>query len=687
MGALAQADAATALALRVLFLLEAARLELLPPALHEDALQLAALGQDDSNSHRLVADVCAALMDSREQLGLTGLKPLRAGKADAAGALRAAFAQSGGTASVRAAAERLGRLCQAGTRRERKGKGSFYTPGWVADLVARTVLRGVLSGRGLGFGAALSLRILDPAAGAGAFLAAMVDAIAEAAGEGRDENTIRRAVVRDCLRGFELDSLAAEACRLALWLVASRPGRPVAIPAGTVAVRDTLARPAKRRAFDVVVGNPPWGVKLTRDAASALARRARPREGGHPALSGHRDSFLYFLALAADTARDDGAIGLVLPDGLLWEVKYEGMRRHLLARFRPLRVTLLGNALFPGATAPACALCLVGREIAPRRFVVADLRTSPPTSARTSTCPALAPSRPAERGKGGEVCKGRGDSWGARSDAPLSSPHHSFLPPPPWLGRLARRMAKKHRTLGDFGQVFRFHDAGINYATAGLGQALLYTGRRQHRADIPVTRGRDFAALTAPGCSARSAGSGQAWLRHDWRKRVPPGAEVSVREDIYRTAPKLLLRQTGDRPVATVDRSGVYFGRSVIAIAAPSEDDLVWLAAVMNSALFAALYRAVAPEAGRTFAQVKVSKLKLVPVPESCAGPGLAGLARDLLGEVGEERREELIARMDERVAEAYGLTRQEWQRVTAFVGPGPGARARRKGRAGRRSA
>ena len=647
----AQPDAATALALRLLFLLEAARLEVLPPGLHEDALRLAALGPDVSRSQRSVADLCASLVDSREELGLAGLKSLNAGKADVVEGLRAAIAESGGPASPRAAAERLGRLCQGGTRLERKGTGSFYTPRWVANLVARATLRGVLDGRGLGAESALSLRVLDPAAGAGAFLVAMVDAIAEAIGEDPKDNTIRRAVVRDCLRGFELDSLAAEACRLALWLVASRPGRPAAVPAATVAARDTLARPPERRAFDVVVGNPPWGVKLPSDLASALARRARPREGGHPALSGHRDSFLYFLALSVDTARDDGAVGLVLPDALLWQVKYEAIRRHLLVRFRPLRVTLLGDALFPGATAPACALCLVGREIAPRRFAVGDLRN-------------------AHRGA---------RSWSAACEVPTGAAHHSFLPPPPWLDRLERRMAEKHRTLGDLGQVFRFHDVGINYATAALGQALLYTGRRQHRADMPVTRGRDFAAVTVPGSSA--------WLRHDWRERVPPGGEVSVREDIYRTVPKLLLRQTGDRPVATVDRVGVYFGRSVIAITAPSQDDLLWLAAVMNSAVFAALYRAVAPEAGRTFAQVKVSKLKLVLVPQVGADPKLAELASDLLDEVGEERRQELIARMDERVAAAYGLTRQEWQRVTSFVAPGRGERARRRRRAGRRSA
>jgi hypothetical protein len=247
-------------------------------------------------------------------------------------------------------------------------------------------------------------------------------------------------------------------------------------------------------------------------------------------------------------------------------------------------------------------------------------------------------------------------------------------------------MAGKHPALGDLHRLFRFHDVGINYGTAALGRRALYTGERRHPLDIPVTRGRDFGALTPVGHSG--------WLRHDWRDRLPPGAQVWVREEIYRTAPKLLLRQTGDRPVATIDRDGVFFGRSVIAVTAcpeaerggRPEEELLWLAAVMNSATFAALYRAVTPEAGRTFAQVKVSKLKLVPLPVG-ADRKMAELARDLLEEGDEERRQALIARMDERVARAYGLTRQEWQRVIAFVGPTQRGQPRRARRAGRRSA
>jgi hypothetical protein len=223
-------------------------------------------------------------------------------------------------------------------------------------------------------------------------------------------------------------------------------------------------------------------------------------------------------------------------------------------------------------------------------------------------------------------------------------------------------MQRTHRTLGELADVFTFHDAGINYPRAEVGRAVLYHGARQDARDIRVTRGRDFGPLTEVGHSA--------WLRHDWRDRVAGAAGVSVREPVYRTAPKLLVRQTGDRPVATVDRRGVYFGRSVIAVTARGERELLWLAAVLSSDVFAALYRAVAPEAGRPFAQVKVGKLKVLPVPPVGEGKGLVKLAEEMLAAREEGARTRLRERIDEAVAEAYGLTEAEARRVAEIRAP-----------------
>ncbi len=343
---------------------------------------------------------------------------------------------------------------------------------------------------------------------------------------------------------------------MALWLAGSRPGRPARVPADHLSVQDALSAPPPPRSFDIVLGNPPWGVKLSAEQAPRLAAAA-PK-----ALSGHRDSYLFFLQLAADTARDDGAVGLVLPDTVLSQVRYQGMRRSLLERFRPLKVALLGESIFAGATAPACLLCLTGKEAAPESFPTLDLRRVPRSGLDAALSQAGSPTP---------------------RDAPTTASHSSFLLPSAWLRQLLARLTAALAPLAAPGPGFEFHDVGINYPRAEIGRALLYSGTREHPDDIPVARGRDFAPFSEIAHSA--------WLRHDWRGRIGAVERVSVREPVYRLTPKILFRQTADWPVATLDRRGVWFGRSVIAITGKTEHDLLALLAVLNSRAFAALYR------------------------------------------------------------------------------------------------
>ena len=616
------------LALLLHFLLEAWQLGLLSPPLSD----LVASWPEGKLGG--VAPALRALTDSREPLGLPGLAvPSVPGDCDPS-PLRLALARLPGEASPRAAASRLARFCEALLRGRRRATGSYYTPRWIADAAAATVVRGLLAGRRAPSSSLLSLRLLDPAVGGGAFAVAAVEAIAEAMGEGRSENDVRRAAARECIFGSDLDPLAAVACGLALWLNSSRPGRPALVPEGSIRVADALARPPPLGSFDAVVGNPPWGVKVSQETTHRLAAAAPD------ALSGHRDSFLFFLHLAAGVTRDDGALGLLLPDTILFQVRYQAMRQHLLARFRPLRIALLGEAIFPGATAPACLLCLAGRSIAPEQFPTSDLRR---VSRPELEVAARHPGPPTPR------------------DAPLTAPHQSFLLPPLWLQRLLSRLASAFPSLGGPQAGFTFHDVGINYPRADVGRQMLYPGVRQSPEDVPVTRGRDFGPFGAVGHSL--------WLRGDWRERVGEEQRVSVRDQVYRGVPKLLLRQTADRPVATIDRRGAWFGRSVIAITGPSEADLLRLLALLNSRAFAALYRSVAPEAGRSFAQVKVSKLTLLPVPPDDSGE-LARLASALLEEDDLSRRSALAGQLDAAAYRAYGLTEEEVERVEEMVGP-----------------
>jgi hypothetical protein len=79
--------------------------------------------------------------------------------------------------------------------------------------------------------------------------------------------------------------------------------------------------------------------------------------------------------------------------------------------------------------------------------------------------------------------------------------------------------------------------------------------------------------------------------------------------------PKILLRQTADTLIAAIDYSGVWFGRSLISIVKETGDcQPEYLLGLLNSKYLRHLYEGLAHETGRVFAQVKLSKLKQLPI-------------------------------------------------------------------------
>ncbi|MGW2473112.1 Eco57I restriction-modification methylase domain-containing protein [Streptomyces sp. NPDC001665] len=125
----------------------------------------------------------------------------------------------------------------------RKTSGSYYTPAALVECLLDAALDPVLDAavaRGEGSGAAdpggaaarelLALTVCDPACGSGHFLVAAARRIARrvAAVRGGTAEVFRdalREVVARCVHGVDLDPMAVELARMALWLEAPEPGR------------------------------------------------------------------------------------------------------------------------------------------------------------------------------------------------------------------------------------------------------------------------------------------------------------------------------------------------------------------------------------------------------------------------------------------------------------------------------
>ena len=121
----------------------------------------------------------------------------------------------------------------------RKATGTFYTPRGLTEFVVRRALAPLVHEAGPD--AILSLRVLDPAMGSGAFLVAACRYLALAyesalirdgalsasdIGE-RDRAGFRRSVAQRCLFGVDINPMAVQLGRLSLWLATLAGDRPL----------------------------------------------------------------------------------------------------------------------------------------------------------------------------------------------------------------------------------------------------------------------------------------------------------------------------------------------------------------------------------------------------------------------------------------------------------------------------
>jgi len=544
----------------------------------------------------------------------------------------------------------LGNLRQGGTR---KAGGVYYTPRAIARrLVDQTVGALLASSPDL---EPATLRVVDPACGAGAFLLGAYDRLLAAqlayllrlppsARRGRLRATAsvpaltgdeRRRVLEQCIFGVDLDEHALAVARLCLqlrMLDGDEPaqldlfGRRHACPtlAGQLRVGNSLATnadatgptPAQRDGafswqeafpdasdgFDVVIGNPPWGQKAV-EVDDAFKQRIRE---AYPSSRGIFDWFRPFVELGVGLTRPGGVWGMVLPDIVLLK-NYEPTRQLLLDELAMTEIEWVGMA-FSGATIDA--VTIAGRKQA----AAVDHRVH------------VVVTEP-----GNDV-----DHWIRQGDF-ARNPRCAFNL---FLTDEKRACLDKLASgprLGDFFEVHEgihsgnirselFVDSAVDESCRGLlfgrdelrPYALRWNGRFVRLSALPEKRTRE-----------RYANLGQrGWYEQE----------------------KILVRRTGDRITAAVDPHHRYASNNFFVIIAKREHPLSLhgLCAMLNSALSTWWFRTVEPRKGRAFAEVKIKHLTALPLP---GAEQVAGC--EALNELGAERaavEDDRAAALDARI-------------------------------------
>ncbi len=220
----------------------------------------------------------------------------------------------------------------------RKRAGSHYTPAAIADRVASLTL-GPLGDRMKTPEDVLSLRVCDPAVGGGAFLLSAARALAEVLRSAHDRAgrkapaNCAKLVAERCLRGVDLDPVAADLTRAALFIA-----HDALLPEAAIAVGDALLDESldwratfadvfdQRGGFDAFVGNPPWISFVGRAAQPITPEHKRTLMSRYPSFSGYRNLQGVFLERSASLLAPGGRLGLLLPSSMSEQSGYAPTR-------------------------------------------------------------------------------------------------------------------------------------------------------------------------------------------------------------------------------------------------------------------------------------------------------------------------------------------------------------------------
>jgi adenine-specific DNA-methyltransferase len=194
--------------------------------------------------------------------------------------------------------------------------GIYYTPPAVAERLLDQADRA---------GAEWAkVHILDPAAGAGAFLVPAVARVLDSLGNCAPAIAVQNINAR--LHGFELDAFAAWLTEVFVEVAALKvvvtSGRRIG---NIIEVRDSLDDSIQEGRFDLVVGNPPFGkLRLSADRRARFSR----------SLYGHANLYGVFTDMAIRQARAGGLVSFLTPSSFLAGEYFKNLRG-LLGREAP----------------------------------------------------------------------------------------------------------------------------------------------------------------------------------------------------------------------------------------------------------------------------------------------------------------------------------------------------------------
>lgn len=333
--------------------------------------------------------------------------------------------------------------------------------------------------------------------------------------------------------------------------------------------------------FDIVIGNPPYGANID-DLISVYEKE-------YPATSkGYKDIYKYFFDQGLRLLRNNGILSYITPSTYLRQPRYGDVRRVLL-KYNILQILDLGEDIFEEAVVPVAVSVLKkesnGKDVNfadLREFITEDNIAYILSNIKFATIPQ--------------------EYW-------QNTSNNSFV----------EEFINNNSSVVTLDTILNFKDAGINYqrVKVGLSQKgksdlssrLLYEGEKESDEHIMFWKGADIDSYYISDSTDRFV-----------RPNIPLASNerVVLNSDYFAISPKLIWRQTAPCPICAIDYNGIWFGRSIqggtLKPEYASKLSYEYICGILNSNYIREKYEQAVRESGRVFPQVKLEKLKPLPI-------------------------------------------------------------------------
>ncbi len=336
--------------------------------------------------------------------------------------------------------------------------------------------------------------------------------------------------------------------------------------------------------FDIVIGNPPYGANI--DNLISIYDKLYPDTS-----KGYKEIFKYFFNRGVNLLNHEAILCYISPNTFLRQSRYSDLRTFLL-KYNIIQLIDLGEHIFEGPVVPVSITLLTNKRTYKKAVKFADLTKDINTSNMSKL---------------------------------LHNFNYQLIPQSQWLHTDNNIFIENLRHTTDnevmLDDILFMKDAGFKYQRKNVGLAqkgksdlaerIFYFGNRKNEKDIPILTGKDindYYHLESP----------LKKLKYDYVSKLKENESTYYNKKIMNEPIKLIWRQTAPFFKGTILKSNIFFGNTIqagiIKDKYKNKISYEYLCGLLNSSYLRMIYDQFVKEEGRVFPQVKISKLKPLPI-------------------------------------------------------------------------